>query len=88
MMTPAVAEHESHIVERLVTSPESARGILSITFSADDEQRMQELMDKNNKGTITDEERAEMESYRRVGNFLGIMQARARLFLQKAGDDH
>ena len=46
---------------------------------------MRELMQRNNQGSITERERAEMESYRRVGTFLGVVQARARLHLRKAG---
>lgn len=46
-------------------------------FSREDEDRMRELMDKNNKGAMGDEERAEMEAYRRVGNLLGMLQDRA-----------
>jgi hypothetical protein len=67
--------------------PESAKAVLSINFTPEDEERMRELMERNNRGTITDRERAEMESYRRVGTFLGIVQAKARLRLKHAGAD-
>jgi hypothetical protein len=43
---------------------------------------MRELADKNNRGTLTEGERAMMESYRRVGKFLAIIQAKARLSLK------
>ena len=65
-------------------SPESARAVLSIHFSSSDEQRMRELMDKNNTGAITPAEQAEMEAFRRIGSFLAIMQATARLHLLAA----
>ena len=42
-------------------------------------------MDKNSKGTITDAERAEMEKYLRVGTFLDLIQAKARVSLQHCG---
>jgi hypothetical protein len=42
-------------------------------------------MDRNNKGTLSAEEQSEMESFRRIGTFLGILQARARLYLE-SGD--
>jgi hypothetical protein len=86
-MTPQAAYLESSILERLVVSPESAKAVLSIKFTPDDEKRMRELMERNNRGTITEREQAEMESYRRVGAFLGIMQAKARLHLKKSGAD-
>jgi hypothetical protein len=82
-MTPSsIVENESSIIERLILSPGSAEALLSVKISDCDEQRMQELMEKNNKGTITEDERTEMESYRRFGNFLAIVQAKARELLQ------
>ena len=64
--------------------PESAKAVLSIKFTPEDEERMHELMERNNRGTITEREKAEMESYRRVGALVGIVQARARLQLKKS----
>lgn len=79
MVTSAV--HESAIMERLVLSPEKAEAIVSLDFSPNDQARMCELMERNNQGTLTDSERAEMEGFRRVGTLLGILQSRARLAL-------
>lgn len=62
-------------------SPESARAVLSIHFCPSDEDRMRELMQKNNLGTLTPDERGEMEAFRRIGSFLAIVQATARLHL-------
>jgi hypothetical protein len=76
---------ESSILDRLVLPPEAARAVLAIKFTSEDEQRMRELMDRNNQGTITAGELAEMEGYRRVGAFLGVMQAKARLHLKQPG---
>lgn len=83
IMTTSTAEHESSIFERLVVSPQSAAGILDLKFTPQDEDRMRELMDKNNKGTLTPEEQTELEAFRRVGSLLGILQARARLHLKR-----
>ncbi len=84
-----VVQQESSIFERLLMSPESAQGILSIHFSAADEQKMRELMEKNNQGTIAPEEQAEMEAFRQIGSFLAIVQAKARLQLKSSnGDGH
>ena len=88
-MNAATVEQESSIFERLVMSPDSAQAVLSIHFSAADEQRMRELMEKNNQGTITPAEQSEMEAFRRVGSFLAIIQAKARLQLKSSnGDGH
>ena len=86
-MISQAASIESSILERLVVSPEYAKAVLSIKFAPEDEERMRSLMERNNRGTITEHELAEMESYRRVGTFLGIMQAKARAHLKKSGTD-
>jgi hypothetical protein len=75
------AVHESAIMERLVLSPEQANAIMSLAFAREDQERIRELMDRNNHGLLTDSERAEMEGFRRVGTLLGILQVRARLAL-------
>ena len=82
-MSPS-AVHESAIMERLVLSPEKAEAIMSLAFAREDQERMRELMDRNNQGLLTDSERDEMEGFRRVGTLLGILQARARLALDKS----
>jgi hypothetical protein len=74
-----VIQYAASICERLLVSPDSAQAVLSMRFPPDDERRMQELMEKNNQGTILDEEKTEMEAFRRIGSILAIMQAKARL---------
>ena len=64
---------------------ESARAILDLHFDQFALQRMEVLAEKNNRGTITVAEREEMEKYLRVGNFLDLMQAKARLSLRTTG---
>jgi hypothetical protein len=39
---------------------------------------MKELADKNRKGTIAPSDRALLERYPRVGNFLNLIHAKAR----------
>ena len=78
---------EAVILEQVVMgdqpgmSAESARAILALRFGPRAISRMNELAEKNSQGTLTDVERAEMEKYLRVGNFLNLMQAKARLAL-------
>jgi hypothetical protein len=43
---------------------------------------MRGLLQKNNRGTITGEERVVLERYLRVGRFLDLLQAKARVSLQ------
>lgn len=86
-MSTTVAEHETAILERLMISPDSAEAILALRFSPEDEGRMEDLVDANNKGQLTTDEQDEMESYRRVGRILAILQARARLVLKNRDTD-
>ncbi len=68
-------------------SPEAAREILSIQLSPEDQQHMRELSCKAQDGTLTPAEQGEVESYRRVGFWLGILWSKARLSLKHAGMD-
>ena len=68
-------------------SPNAAREILSIQLSAEDQRHMRELSLKAQEGTLTPTEQDEVESYRRVGYWLGILWSRARLSLKHAGMD-
>jgi hypothetical protein len=78
---------EAKILEQVVMSdehgmsPESARAILALHFDPRAVRRMNELAEKNRAGTLTETERQEMDNYLRVGNFLNLMQAKARLAL-------
>jgi len=48
---------------------------------------MQELSLKAQDGTLTASEQAEVENYRRVGYWLGVLWSKARLSLKRAGMD-
>ena len=48
---------------------------------------MQELSLKAQEGTLTPTEQGEVESYRRVGYWLGVLWSKARLSLKHAGMD-
>ena len=64
--------------------PEVARSVLEWRFTDRAVDRMNALAERNNKGTISDAERAELEKYLRVGSFINLVQAKARLSLEKA----
>ena len=66
--------------------PEAAREFLQIGFSPQDKDRMRELSERSNDGTLTSQERAEFENYVRVSHFLALMHLKARRRLN-AGDD-
>ncbi len=66
-------------------SPEFARAILVLHFTQKANKRIRKLLDKNNQGTIEEAERAELDKYLRVGQFLDLMQAKASLSLAQSG---
>ena len=65
---------------------EISRLILDLRFQAEDITRMNDLAEKNNRGLLSETERQEMERYLRVGNFLNLLQAKARLSLQNSSN--
>lgn len=65
----------------------AARAVLSLGFSESQKSHMLELADRNNRGQLSPAEHDQMESYRRVGNFLALLHARARLSLMHASQD-
>jgi hypothetical protein len=69
-------------------SPELAEYLLSIRFGQRDQDRLQQLADRSNAGALTDEERAEYDSYLHVGNLLAVMQSKARVALRRNLQSH
>ncbi len=64
-------------------SADAAEFLLSIDFEEDDKRRMLRLAERSEAGTLTNDEQAEFDSYLHIGNFLAIMQSKARLALNK-----
>jgi hypothetical protein len=63
--------------------PDVARSFLKFQFSEVQKERMRELADLNNRGILSKQQRAQMESFLRVGHFLALIQAKARLSLNR-----
>ena len=63
--------------ERL--APEVAKFILEIELAAEDRQRLDELAEKARQGTLSGDEEAEIEEYRRAGRVVEMLKLRARL---------
>ena len=63
--------------------PEVAEYLLSVGFGDGDRDRMEQLAERSEAGTLTDEERAEFDSYLHVGNLLAVMQSKARRVLSR-----
>lgn len=83
-MDARTVDYETSILERLLVEPKAAQAVLSMRFSPHDEQRMRDLMEKNNQGMISEDEQLEMEAFRRVGSFLALAHAKARVQLKQA----
>jgi len=63
-------------------SADVARFLLSIDFAEEDEERMQELADHSSAGTLTNQDRAELDGYLHIANFLAVLQSKARVALK------
>jgi hypothetical protein len=68
--------------------PEAARSILSLRLSDEATKQIRRLLEKNNRGTISAEEKGALEKYLRVGQFLDLLHAKAKLSLEQAATPH
>ena len=79
---------DSSILERVISpdrgglSAELARHILSFDFPPSDHARYEELSEKASEGTLTETERAELEEYLDINDFLAILKAKANASLR------
>jgi hypothetical protein len=85
---------EADILEDIVgpdqpgLNPEVARFLLKLKFSDKAARHIRRLLQKNNRGAIDAQDRLLLERYLRVGQFLDLLQAKAKLSLnQSAGSD-
>jgi hypothetical protein len=88
-MNPQVMEtHELSILQRLTDpkngtmSPEAAQGILDLSFSNDDQERMRALAGQAQEGNLSPDEQAEVAAYERIGSLLQLLQSKDRIFLK------
>jgi hypothetical protein len=87
MSETATLDTESEILEQVIEpgspgmSQEAAQALLRFQFNPAAVARMTELAEKNRRGAIAPSERALLERYQRVGNFLNLIHAKARCAL-------
>ncbi len=87
MSETATLDTQGEILEQVIEpgsvgmSPETAQALLRFRFNTAPVARMNELAEKNRQGTIVPSERALLERYLRVGNFLNLVHAKARCAL-------
>jgi len=81
--------HDTSVIDRLLEpfgralTPAMARALVDLRAPSEDQDRIDELAEKCNEGSLSAEERAEYEDYIRVIHFLGIVQAKARAILAR-----
>jgi len=86
-MSPTITEAD--ILAKVVVpdrgdlAPEVAHSLLKLQFDKDATRNIRRLLQKNNRGTISSDDRVTLEKYLRVGQMLDLLQAKARLSLQK-----
>lgn len=91
MSTTATLDYGSEILVRTIKpgdgglSAEAARAMLNFRLSHDDTGRVNDLAAKARAGTLSTDERVELDDYERVTALLEIMQSKARLSLKQAG---
>lgn len=62
---------------------DGARAILELNYRESDHARTSELARKSNEGTLTPDERRELEGYVFVGDVLALLKSKARLSLSR-----
>jgi len=63
---------------------ELAKSVLGLKFNDYAQAPIRELLVKNNRGDITETERLLLDKYLRVGQFIDLLQAKARLTLHES----
>jgi hypothetical protein len=64
-------------------TPEVAKAIVDLRASPELQERMDELAEKCNRGKLTADESEEYETSIRFGNFIAIVQTKARNLLKR-----
>ncbi len=64
-------------------STELADALLRLKADAEVQARYDDLASKNTEGTLTPDERAELESLVRANSILSVLKAEARAFFQR-----
>ena len=65
--------------------PDVARALLDLKFDRAATKQIRQLLQKNNRGTISAQDRITLEKFLRVGKLIDLLQAKARLSITEAG---
>lgn len=74
--------------ERDDLSVEAAKSLIRLDFPQCDHARMAHLSEQAGHGTMSADERDELEEYLRVADLLAVIQSKARQTLERAQGQH
>jgi hypothetical protein len=63
-------------------SRQLARFILTLGFDDEDQDRMRDLAERNQKGSLSSEDYEELDNYVKAGHLLALLQSKARKSLK------
>jgi hypothetical protein len=82
------ARNEVAVLERMIgpdvadIPADAARFFLSLDFSESDQARIDELSERARSGTLTQQERDDLDAYIRLSDFLAFIQSKSRRSLR------
>jgi len=65
---------------------EAAKALLKLKLTTSAKRRISRLLARNNRGTISPEDRSELEDIVRMGTLLDLIHAKSRQLLKKSGE--
>jgi hypothetical protein len=87
-MSSSAKHHPTTLLAKLLEpvgrclTPDVARELVNLRVDLAVQERLDELADKSTEGTLTNDERAEYETYVHALNFISVLQAQARRLLK------
>ena len=83
IMALAPEKTVSDVVTDFLGSAPTLKEIADYRLPPDLQQRAHDLLDKNRDGTLSQDERIEMEEFRNIDHLLTLIKAKARLKLKE-----
>ena len=71
------------MAETVSVPEEWIESVTELTFPESTDRRMQELMDRNNEGTLSEEEKKDLEALVEISEELSLVRAQAFRFLHR-----
>ena len=81
-MSFAPEEKVTDIVTDFIGSAPTLQELAAYRLPDDLQERAHDLLDKNREGSLSDNERTEMEEFRQIDHILTMVKAKARLKLK------